>query len=73
MDGLRIDPCIPHEWPGFKASRRFRGRTVQIEVKNPDGVCRGVRSMSLNGVPLPDSLLPADRLGEQNLLEVIMG
>lgn len=73
MEGLRIDPCIPHDWPGFKATRRFRGRLVEIEVKNPAGVCRGVRSMTLNGQPLPDNLLPADRLGEHNLLEVVMG
>jgi cellobiose phosphorylase len=73
MDGLRIDPCIPGAWKGFKATRRFRGRTVQIDVKNPSGVCRGVKSLTLNGQPLPDNLVPADRLGEQNKVEVVMG
>jgi cellobiose phosphorylase len=73
MDGLRIDPCIPGAWKGFKATRRFRGRTVQIEVKNSSGVCRGVKSLTLNGQPLPGNLVPADRLGEQNKVEVVMG
>jgi cellobiose phosphorylase len=73
MDGLRIDPCIPGAWKGFKATRRFRGRTVQIDVKNPSGVCRGVKSLTLNGQPLPGNIVPADRLGEKNLVEVVLG
>ncbi len=60
--GLRIDPCIPHDWPGFTATRRFRGKLVGIEVTNPDAVCRGVKSLTLNGELLPDNLVPADML-----------
>jgi N,N'-diacetylchitobiose phosphorylase len=73
MDGLRIDPCIPHTWPGFKAARRFRGKTIEIDVKNPDGVCHGVRYLTLNGQPLPGNMLPVDNLGEQNQVEIILG
>ena len=73
MDGLWIDPCIPHTWAGFKATRRFRGKTIQIEVKNPHGLCRGVKSLTLNGQILPGNLIPADGLSEQNLVEVVMG
>ncbi len=71
--GLRIDPCIPHDWKGFKAARRFRGHLLEIEVKNPAAVCHGVRSMSLNGQPLEGNLVPADRLEKRNVVEVIMG
>ena len=73
LDGLRLDPCIPHTWKGFKATRRFRGRTVQIEVKNQNGVCRGVKSLTLNGQPLPGNLVPAEKLGEQNRVVVVLG
>jgi cellobiose phosphorylase len=31
--GLRIEPVIPASWPGFRATRRFRGTTYQIEVR----------------------------------------
>lgn len=72
-DGLRIDPCIPSTWAGFKATRRFRGRTIQIEVSNPDGVCHGVRSLVLNGETLEGNLLPAEKLGEHNRVEIILG
>jgi len=72
-DGLCIDPCIPHDWNGFKAARRFRGHTLEIAVKNPNHVCRGVRSLSLNGEPLKGNVVPADLLGKNNLVEVVMG
>jgi N,N'-diacetylchitobiose phosphorylase len=72
-DGLRLDPCIPSTWDGFKATRRFRGRTIQIEVRNPDGVCRGVKTLTLNGKPLRGTLIPVDRLGDRNEVEVVLG
>jgi cellobiose phosphorylase len=73
LDGLRIDPCIPSDWKGFKAQRRFRGKTVEIEVKNPNGVCRGVRTLMLNGETLTGNLIPAGKLGQTNRVEVILG
>jgi N,N'-diacetylchitobiose phosphorylase len=73
LDGLRIDPCIPHTWSGFRATRRFRGRTIEIEVQNPHSVCRGVRSLTLNGEPLPGNLVPADRLQAHNRVTAILG
>jgi N,N'-diacetylchitobiose phosphorylase len=72
-EGLRIDPCIPAAWVGFKARRRFRGHVIQIDVQNPGHVCRGVKSLTLNGETLPGNLVPADRLSEQNVVEVVLG
>jgi N,N'-diacetylchitobiose phosphorylase len=73
LDGLRVDPCIPGTWPGFKATRRFRGRTIHIEVENPAGVCHGVKSLTLNGCPLPGSLIPAGLLADDNQVRVVLG
>ena len=73
LDGLRIDPCIPSTWDGFKATRRFRGRTIDIEVRNPTGVCRGVKSLTLNGRVLSGTLLPAGKLEDHNRVEVVLG
>ena len=47
-DGLRIDPCIPSKWDGFKATRKYRGVTYHITVKNPQHVCRGVAKVTVN-------------------------
>jgi N,N'-diacetylchitobiose phosphorylase len=73
LEGLRIDPCIPGDWPGFKATRRFRNRTIQIEVRNPEGVCRGVKLLTLNGQPLAGNMIPADKLEGDNCVEVVLG
>jgi N,N'-diacetylchitobiose phosphorylase len=73
VDGLRIDPCIPSGWDGFKVERRFRDKVVKIAVTNPDGVCKGVKSVVLNGASLTDNLIPADLLQEVNEVNVVMG
>jgi cellobiose phosphorylase len=72
-DGLRLDPCLPTGWKGFSAERRFRGKTVRIEFKNPKGLCKGVAELTLNGERLPGNLLPADRLKAENSVTVLMG
>jgi len=62
VGGLRIDPCIPKDWPGFNATRRFRGLTMHIEVKNPVGKNRGVTRIEIDGVALIGNMLKLDQL-----------
>src|SRR6185503_17822290 len=57
-NGLLIDPSIPAEWDGFKVTRQFRGARYEIEVKNPAKVSRGVKTMRVDGQPVPGSLVP---------------
>jgi cellobiose phosphorylase len=71
--GLRIDPCIPKTWKRFTATRHFRGKTVKIDVRNPGGVEKGVKSLTLNGEALPDNLIPADKLKDENSVVVELG
>jgi cyclic beta-1,2-glucan synthetase len=47
---LTIDPCIPSGWKGFAIDYRYGATTYSIKVENPDGVQRGVRSVSVDGV-----------------------
>ncbi len=58
-DGLLIDPCIPDSWDGYKVTRKFRGATYQIEVKNPNHVQRGVASITVDGQPIEGNVIPA--------------
>jgi cellobiose phosphorylase len=64
--GLRIDPCIPSEWKSFKVTRRFREKTVHIEIRNPSHVQKGVRTLTLNGEPVEGNLIPAEKLAQEN-------
>jgi N,N'-diacetylchitobiose phosphorylase len=73
IGGLRIDPCIPAEWKSFKVVRRFRGRTVRVEIVNPEAVEKGVREMTLNGEQVEGNLLPIGRLKDENNVLVVMG
>jgi cellobiose phosphorylase len=36
-DGLRVEPVVPPSWPGFRATRRFRGTTYEIEARRDSG------------------------------------
>ena len=55
---LRIEPCIPPSWPGFELSYRYQSTTYQILVDNSAGTGRGVRSVELDGQPVPNHALP---------------
>ena len=50
---LLLEPCIPKTWPGFKMTFRYRSTRYEIEVENPQGVCRGVVRTELDGMVLP--------------------
>jgi cellobiose phosphorylase len=70
--GLEIDPCIPADWKGFTISRKFRGATYKIEVKN-NGVMKGVKKITLNGKEIKGNIIPLQPEGSVNTVEVIMG
>jgi N,N'-diacetylchitobiose phosphorylase len=70
--GLVIDPCIPADWPGFEIVRRWRGATFHITVQNPQGVQRGVQSMTLDGEPAT-SPIPPQEPGSVHRILVTMG
>ena len=72
-DGLRIDPCIPRGWSGYRATRRFRDAVYQIAVSNPDGVCSGVRSLRVNGRAIAGDLAPLAPAGARVTVEVVLG
>ena len=73
VEGLRIDPCIPGTWPGFKMHRHFRGHTVHIEVKNPAGVSRGVKSLTVDGRPVAGNLVPVAALRNGSRIVATLG
>lgn len=71
FDGLTIEPCIPTSWPGFEVNREWRGATYQIKVQNPNGVSKGVQSITLNGEPVTGAI-PAQAEGSVNEVVVVL-
>ena len=72
-DGLVIDPCIPSTLSGFTAKRDFRGVTYHIQVKNPTGVQKGVKVLTVDGVIADGNMIPFDPSKKEVTVEVIMG
>lgn len=72
-DGLRVDPCIPDSWPGYEVDRTFRGARYHIKVENPARVCRGVRTVTVNGKPVEGNLIPLQPEGSENNIVVTLG
>jgi cellobiose phosphorylase len=70
---LRINPCIPRHWLGFKVDYRFGTTNYKIIVENPNNVNRGIRQVLLDGNPLPDNLIPLVDDGRHHEVQVVMG
>jgi cellobiose phosphorylase len=73
FDGLRIEPCIPHDWKRFEVTRVFRGVTYGITVRNSDGVSKGVRQMTVDGKPVRGTLVPHRPGAGEVKVDVVMG
>jgi cellobiose phosphorylase len=72
-DGLCIDPCVPAKWDGFKFRREYRGATYLIEVRNPDQVSKGVKTIRVNGQEIEGNIVPLLAVGQTHRVQVIMG
>ena len=73
LDGLRIDPCVPASLRRFTVTRRYRGAVYEITVENPDGVEKGVRSVTVDGQSVEGTVLPVQRAGSRVSVHVTMG
>jgi len=74
-DGQRylvVDPCIPKDWPGFRATYRAGTTTYEIRVENPRGVNRGVEQVSVDGVKRADLRVPLVEDGGRHRVRVVL-
>jgi cellobiose phosphorylase len=72
--GLRIDPCIPKDWTGFKVKRKYRGVCYNIEVKNPKGVCKGIERILVNDKEFDSNIIPVPSgINELDIMVILGG
>ena len=71
--GLEINPAIPHEWEGFKISKKFRGKHLSIDVQNPGHVQSGVISLTVNGKKLEGNFVPESEMTDETKISVVLG
>jgi cellobiose phosphorylase len=72
-EGLQVDPCIPKGWDGFKVNREFRQAHYAIEVRNPEHVNRGVKTVRVDGDALEGNVLPVFEDRKTHEVLVVMG
>lgn len=72
-DGLRIKPCIPAHWKEYRVTRKFRGATFEIRIRNPEGIHQGIRAITVDGARLEGNLIEAWTPGAVHRVEVLMG
>jgi cellobiose phosphorylase len=70
---LRFEPCVPPIWPRFEVTYRYRSATYQILMDNSAGAGQGVRSVELDGQPLPDVTLPLSDDAKTHRVRVELG
>lgn len=61
--GIEIDPCINSDNKGYTVTRKFRGATYVIEIKNPNGAQKGIKSLTINGQKVEGNLVPMQPAG----------
>ncbi|NQU73649.1 MAG: hypothetical protein HQ547_02945 [Candidatus Omnitrophica bacterium] len=73
LEGLRIDPCLPHAWKECFIRRPFRGAVYEVYIKNPDGVEWGTKEIILDGKKLNGNLIKPHKDGRVHRVDVVMG
>lgn len=73
FEGLQIDPCVPGDFGDFQVTRKFRGTSYHIQVKNPRNVQKGVAKLLVDGKEIPGNVIPWQDGKKQVQVEVIMG
>ena len=72
---LRLEPCIPRAWEGFRMRFRHHSARYEIEVENPKRVCRGVATLELDGEvqPADPPEVPLADDGAVHRVRVVLG
>jgi len=72
-DALRVNPCIPHEWTGFKVDYRFGSTHYKISVENPNSINQGVKQVLLDENVLAAGVIPLLDDGQLHEVRIVMG
>ena len=70
---LRLDPCIPRNWPDFSICFRYHSATYKIWVENPSRVSRGIALTELDGKLLGGWSIPLADDGAEHEIHIVLG
>lgn len=70
---LVINPCIPEHWEGYKVIYNHSGTIYNITVSNPQNICRGVISITLDGKAIVGNAIELVDDKNTHQVNVLMG
>ncbi|WP_373483707.1 GH36-type glycosyl hydrolase domain-containing protein [Acetobacterium sp.] len=68
-----MDPCIPERMKEYQISYHYLETDYQIKVKNPDGVHKGVKTISVDGIISTRNIINLVNDKANHQVEVLMG
>ena len=57
---------------GYTITRKFRGAEYVIEVSNPEGVRKGIRKLTVNGIEVEGNIVPIQAPGSRVMVKAVM-
>jgi cellobiose phosphorylase len=71
-EGLQVAPVVPDSWPGFQATRAFRGTTYRIDVRRV-GPGNAV-ALTVDGKAVAGNVVPLPAAGQREIrVDVALG
>ncbi|NLA54168.1 MAG: glycosyl transferase, partial [Clostridiales bacterium] len=72
-DTMVMEPCIPRGWTDYSLHYKYMETDYEIHVSNPDGLNRGVKSITVDGVMTQGNSFDLVNDGKDHQVQVTMG
>jgi len=73
VDHLRIAPCVPAAWDGYRIHYRYRETVYHIAVKRVGELSAQDIRLRVDGSERPDSRIPLVNDRQEHMVEVDLG
>ncbi|KUO72043.1 MAG: hypothetical protein APF77_18265, partial [Clostridia bacterium BRH_c25] len=60
-------------WKGFKVRKHYRDAVYEIQVRNPEGISKGIKQVILDGQVFKGDIIPSFGDGKLHSIEILMG
>ena len=70
-DTLRIEPCVPEEWPELQITYRFGSASYAIHVLRPGLLRRDGALVTLDGIAISDGVIPLVDDGREHAVKIV--
>lgn len=70
---LFIEPCVPKAWKEYSIKYKYMNTMYDIKVKNPDGISKGVKRISVDQIVSTGNQINLMDDGKDHHVEVVMG